>query len=248
MIHTLKFIFLFLILTYPIFGQRADFYDPYDYSMKNYKGGDNVGQDNYREYDLPPKFQKPALVTPKNVQRQSDYNSLLQGQQIGIRRSPSPTQNQIPQTNNLPINPLTGEINPEAILRQRETERLKKEKKREFLNREIEPYTETRARRMAIIFLTTLPFSIPLSVGITYLIGQMNGNGNFLKTTPGFMFTALIASGFSAANMIADINRYDEYMKNKRENNVDIPPIDQQSLLNKNNLLNFSFTIGSKSF
>ena len=76
----------------------------------------------------------------------------------------------------------------------------------------------------------------------------MNGNGNFLKTTPGFMFTALIASGFSAANMIADINRYDEYMKNKRENNVDIPPIDQQSLLNKNNLLNFSFTIGSKSF
>ena len=35
-------IFLILILTFPVFAQRGDFYDTYDYNMKNQKGGDTA--------------------------------------------------------------------------------------------------------------------------------------------------------------------------------------------------------------
>ena len=251
--YFMKVLFLFLIISIPLLAQRGDFYDPYDYSMNNYKGGDNVGDENYKEYELPPKNEKPALITPKNVQRQTDINSLLQGQIIGLRRNATPNQNQIPQTSNLPINPITGAINPEAILKQREKEKLAKEKKRQFLNREIEPYTETRERRMEIIFLTTLPFAIVLSAGITVLLGNANSNPlilqqSFIRTTPGFVFVSLLATGFSAANMISDINAYDEHMKNKKENNANLPHSDQSQFYKNQSNFNFSFVIGSKDF
>jgi uncharacterized short protein YbdD (DUF466 family) len=243
-------IFLILILTFPVFAQRGDFYDTYDYNMKNQKGGDTAGDGNYKEYDLPPKFQKPPLVTPKNVQRQPDLSSLMQGQQNSIRRTNNQAQNPMqPQTNNLPIDPITGKINPEAIARQREKDRINKEKKRQFLNRDIEPYVETRGRRMEIIFLTTFPFAAALSVGITILVGRASGDANFLKTTQGFAFAVLCAGGFSAANMISDINTYDEYMKNKKETNPNLPPPDSQGQLYKpQQNFNFSFIVGSKSF
>jgi hypothetical protein len=246
--------FLFILLfCLPLFAQRADFYDTYDYNMKNYKGGDNVGEGSYKEYELPPKNQKPALVTPKNVQRQPELNSLLQGQ-IGIRRSNNQAQNPTPQMDNLVINPVTGKINPDALLRQREKEKQNKEKKRQFANREIEPYVETRARRMEIIFLTTFPFAVALSVGITVLLGSVHGNQlilqqSFIKSTPGFAFVTLLACGFSTANVISDINAYDAYMKNKKEANPNLPPPEIQSQLFKNQPnINFSFVVGSVNF
>jgi uncharacterized short protein YbdD (DUF466 family) len=244
-------IFIILLTAMPILAQRGDFYDAYDYNLKNQKGGDAAGEGNFKEYDLPPKFQKPALVAPKNVQRQPDLSSLLQGQQNSIRKNNNQAQNPAAQqTSNLPIDPITGKINPDAIARQREKEKQNKEKKRQFLNRDIEPYTETRGRRMEIIFLTTLPFAAALSVGITVLVGRASGNENFLKTTQGFAFAVICSGALSATNMISDINAYDEYMKNKRENNPNLPPhSDSQSLLNKNQpSFNFSFVVGSKSF
>ncbi len=246
----MKKIILLLFLSSPLIAQRGDFYDAYDYNMKNQKGGDAAEEGNYKEYDLPPKNQKPALVTPKNVQRQPDLSSLMQGQQNSIRKTNNQAQNPLTQqTDNLPINPITGKINPEAIARQREKEKLSKEKKRQFLNRDIEPYTETRARRMEIIFLTTFPFAAALSVGITVLVGRASGDFSFLKTTQGFAFAVLCTGALSTANMISDINAYDEYMRNKKENNPTLPPPDTQSQLYKNQPnFNFSFVIGSKNF
>ena len=242
---------LILFISIPLFAQRGDFYDAYDYNMKNQKGGDPAGDGSFKEYDLPPKFQKPPLVAPKNVQRQPDLSALLQGQQNSIRRNNNQSQNPTAQqTSNLPIDPVTGKINPEAIARQREKDKQNKEKKRQFLSRDIEPYTETRGRRMEIIFLTTLPFAAALSVGITVLIGTASGNENFLKSTQGFAFAVLCSGALSATNMISDINAYDEYMRNKKENNPNLPPPpDSQSQLFKNQTnFNFSFVVGSKNF
>ncbi|MBL0265843.1 MAG: hypothetical protein IPQ05_18740 [Leptospiraceae bacterium] len=183
------------------------------------------------------------------MQRQPDLSSLMQGQQNSIRRTNDQSQNPMqPQISNLPIDPITGKINPEAIARQREKDRINKEKKRQFLNRDIEPYVETRGRRMEIIFLTTFPFAAALSVGITILVGRASGDVNFLKTTQGFAFAVLCAGGFSAANMISDINTYDEYMKNKKENNANLPPQTKSQFIKPTTNFNFSFIVGSKSF
>ncbi|HMV43082.1 MAG TPA: hypothetical protein PKD50_11140, partial [Leptospiraceae bacterium] len=190
----MKKILLGIILSIPLFAQRADFYDTYNYDMRNMKLGDSK-DGVYRDYDMPPKFQKPPLVNPKTVQRQPDISSLLQGQ-TSIRSSNNQSQNPVAsQTNNLPIDPVTGKINPDAIARQREKEKQNKEKKRQFLNREIEPYTETRGRRMEIIFLTTFPFAAAFSVGVTVVIGSIMGNNTYIKTTPGFFMAILGATG-----------------------------------------------------
>lgn len=248
----IRFLFI-LFFTIPLLAQRGDFYDTYDYNMKNYRGAESISDENYKEYELPPKFKKPALVSPKNVQIPSDFNSLIQGP-IGIRRSTNQAQNPTAQTDKLLINPITGTVNLNAITKQREKEKASKEKKEQFLKREIEPYTETRSRRMEIIFLTTLPFAAALSVGITTLLGNAKGNPllfqkHFIKSTPGFAFVFLLTTAFSATNMISDINYYDEYMKNKKENNVDMPGIGHQSQLHKvEYMIHFSFELGSKNF
>lgn len=241
----MKIILLVFFISLPLFSQRADFYDTYDYSMKNYKGGDNVGEDSYKEYDIPPTFQKPPLVSPRGVQRPIDQSSLLQGQ-IGIRRSANPPKDPSAQLNKMPINPITGAVNLDAIAKQREAAKKDKEKKRQFLSREIEPYFETRERRMEIIFLTTFPFAAAFSMGLVFLAG--GGTNSLIKTNPGFVFIMFSATGLSVANMISDINNYDTYMKNKKENNTELPHNDEQSQLYRNKNFNFSFVIGSKSF
>lgn len=239
-----KILFIFF-LTLSISAQRADFYDTYDYDMKNYKGGDNVGEDSYKEYNVPPTLQKPPLVSPKSVQRPVEASSLLQGQ-IGIRRSANPPKDPSAQLNKMPVNPITGAINIDAIAKQRETAKKDKEKKRQFLNREVEPYFETRSRRMEIIFLTTFPFAVGFSMGLVFLAG--GGDNSLIKTNAGFIFIMFSATGLSVANMISDINYYDDYMKNKKERNVDLPHNDEQSQIYKNKNFNFSLVIGSKNF
>lgn len=246
----MKIILISLFFSISLFAQRADFYDTYNYDMRNMKLGDS-GDGVYRDYDQPPKFQKPALVNPKSVQRQPDISSLLQGQ-TSIRSSNNQSQNPVAsQTSNLPIDPVTGRVNPDAIARQREKERQSKEKKRQFLNREIEPYTETRGRRMEIIFLTTFPFAAAFSAGITILYGRAIGNFTFIKTTQAFFMVILGATGLSAANMMSDIRSYDEYMKNKKETNPlpPSPPEETQSQLYKGQVnYSFSLVFGQKNF
>ena len=74
-------------------------------------------------------FKSQLFVSPKNVQRQTGFKCFNSGQQNSIRRNNNQSQNQATQqTSNLPIDPVTGKINPEAIARQREKEKQNKER------------------------------------------------------------------------------------------------------------------------
>lgn len=253
----MNFCFLFFIFSISLFSQRADFYDTYDYNLRNLKGGETLGnEENYREYDLPPKFQKQPLIDPKNVRRQQDLSSLLQGR-TGIRQSANqqnggqPTQNQ-----NLPFNPITGQVDPAAILQQREKQKLAKERKERLLHSEKEPYTETRERRMEVIFTTTFPFAFAFMTVLAYAIDLDRVNENrskaffepkdktrFINTTPGFLFVSLGATVLSGVNAYIDIKYYDDYMRKKELNKAS--SIDE---LNSEKNYSMSFTLGSKNF
>ena len=69
------------------------------------------------------------------------------------------------------------------------------------------------------------------------------------KKLQGFAIAVLGSGALAATNMISDINAYDEYMRNKKENNPNLPPPENQSQLFKNQPnFNFSLTIGTKTF
>jgi hypothetical protein len=247
-----KFCFIFFILLISIFAQRTDFYDTYDYNLRNLKGADSGGnEENFKEYDVPPSFQKPPLISPKNVQRQPDLSSLLQGR-IGVRQSAN-QQNQgqpVPNQAALPFNPLTGQLNPEAILQQREKEKKSKERKNQLLHSEKELYSETRDRRMQVIFLTTFPFAGLFAIGLASLIDtnarnlfQSKNNQRFINTTGGFFFVMGFATLVSGTNAYLDIKYYDEYMRNKETNAVS-----SSDELKAFRNINISFTVGEISF
>ena len=200
------------------------------------------------------------MISPKNVQRQPDLNSLQQGK-IGIRKSAN-QQNQgqpVPNQAALPFNPLTGQLNPEAILQQREKEKKARERKNQLLHSEKELYSETRERRMQVIFLTTFPFAGLLAMGLANLIdgNRVSNNQNknifevferknnlrFINTTGGFFFVMGFATLVSGTNAYLDIKYYDEYMRNKETNAVSSSD-ELKSFKN----INFSFTFGTVSF
>lgn len=247
---------MLIFFSFSLYAQRSDFYDVYDYDLKNYKGSSGTDE-SFREYNVPPKFTKPPLVTPKNVQRPVD--SSIMTQQAGIRKAATGQQQQGQQgqqvqqgmqqgqqgvqqqgTSNLPFNPLTGQFNPEAYREQQEKKNAEKEKRKQFMLREKEPYTETRTRRMEIIFYTSLPFTTAFAAGLAYLIDSAAGGG-FYKSTEGAAFVTLTATGLALANSIRDINYYDEYMKKKEAAAPDYST-SQNLPLERN--YQFSFTLG----
>ncbi len=253
----MKYFFLFLIFSLGLFSQRADFYDTYDYNLRNLKGGETLGNDeNFKEYNLPPSFQKPPLINPKNVRRQQDLSSLLQGR-TGIRQSANQQSGGQPtQSQNLPFNPLTGQVNPEAILQQREKQKQAKERKERLLHSEKEPYSETRERRMEVIFTTTIPFAFAFMTVLAYAIDLDRVNENkdkkffeqkdktrFINTTPGFLFVSIGATMLSGVNAFIDIKYYDDYMRKKELNKAS-----SMDEFNSGKNYSMSFTIGSIHF
>jgi hypothetical protein len=142
----------------------------------------------------------------------SSVKNTTSTQKIPSRRNTQ--QQQQANTNNLPINPITGELNVDAILRNQESSKQKKElvkKMRDEKSKEI--YTESQLRRSEIIFFTTLPFAVGGSVAISLLIN--NFNNGFYKSNAGAAFVGISAIGFSFANVYLDRVTVNEFVKEK---------------------------------
>ncbi len=245
---------IFLFLRFSIYSQvRDDFYDPYDFNLRNYEGGEKVGKDYdyYKEYTLPPKTKKPSLITPKNPNPPVDPLAILptpggirtttqvqqfqsQGSQTGQKQTPI-------------INPMTGEINYEAIRKNQEESKLKKDrlKKQRDAFEKREPYTETKSRRFEIIFFMTLPFALAL----TYIIASVR---KFQKTANGTLFVGLGSIGLSLLNAFNDRSKFEEYEKNKSPEEKNFQPDHEKDDLswniNSKNNLNVYFYVGGKNF
>jgi hypothetical protein len=212
---TFFFVLIQIILTLPLFAQgRSDFYDNYDYSLRNYNGGETIGSEGFQDYKLPRPRKKPGLLEPKSVQPPSDP-TLLIPPATGLRRAAiTNTEQQQASTNNLPINPITGELNVDAILRNQESSKQKKEmvkKLRDEKSKEI--YKESQLRRSEIIFFTTFPFAVGGSVAISLFIN--NFSNGFYKSNAGAAFVAVSAIGFSFANVYLDRLTVSEFEKEK---------------------------------
>ncbi len=213
---TFLFVLFQIILLFPLLAQgRSDFFDNYDYSLRNYNGGETIASDEFQDYKLPRPRKKPGLLEPKSVQLQADP-TLLVPPSTGLRRSATTNtqQQQLGNVNNLPINPITGELNVDAILKKQESSKQKKDlvkKLREEKSKEI--YTESRLRRSEIIFFTTLPFAVAGSAAIGLLIN--NFSNGFYKSNAGAAFVAVSAIGFSFANVYLDRLNVSEFEKEK---------------------------------
>jgi hypothetical protein len=213
---TLFFVLIQIILALPLYTQgRSDFYDNYDYSLRNYNGGETIGSEGFQDYKLPRPRKKPGLLEPKSVQLPADP-SLLVPPATGLRRAATTNTQQQQQAslNNLPINPITGELNVDAILRNQESSKQKKDmvkKLRDEKSKEI--YKESQLRRSEIIFFTTLPFAVGGSVAISLFIN--NFSNGFYKSNAGAAFVAVSAIGFSFANVYLDRVTVNEFEKER---------------------------------
>ena len=203
----------YIILFFSIFSSmwfspqaqgRSDFFDNYDYSLRNYKGGESLREDSYQEYKLPRPRKKQTLLEPKNVRRELD-TSMIVPPPAGLRRTTTTSANTLNanNVNSLPVNPFTGELNVEAILKNQDEKRQKKENtKRIREEREKEIYSESGLRRSEIIFFTTIPFAIGGSAAVALFIN--NFSSGFYKSNLGALFVASSAIGISATNVYLD--------------------------------------------
>ncbi|WP_078128345.1 hypothetical protein [Leptospira alexanderi] len=210
----------FLILSFLnpdlLFSQsQTDFSDPYDFNLRNYK--DSPTREVYQEYTIPPAFKKPALISPKNVQIPFETPFPSTG---GLRRTANPNTER--RQENL-INPLTGNINVEAIL-QRQAQQADKKKKQNQIHEE-EKYTETTLRRFSIIFFMTLP----ITLGFGYAIAsnaKVQGVHKFQKTFGGSVFIFTFGTSLAFANAWHDMKEYESM---KKENQPESPPVEPTS-------------------
>ena len=237
-----RFFFVFIIFVLNLYSQdRSDFFDPFDHNLRNYQGKSGFGVDDkeFQEYTLPPKSQNPNsltgssqnLITPKNVQIPQTFSSLLINpiSNTGSQRKVSPN------VNNPSVNPLTGEVNTEAMLKAQQEKKVKQEKLKELKkNRKIKPYTETKFRRMQIVFFLTLPFSALFSYGFASVYGEyLNNvrNGNlpgyfpkshrrFQNTFEGGIFMLTGAVTLAMLNAYVDSKRVEEYKNTKAKQSV----------------------------
>ncbi|EKS00289.1 hypothetical protein LEP1GSC125_2913 [Leptospira mayottensis 200901122] len=216
----IKLTTVFLILSFfnpgLLFSQsQTDFSDPYDFNLRNYK--DSPTREVYQEYTIPPAFKKPALISPKNVQIPFETPFPSTG---GLRRTVNPNTER--KQENL-INPLTGNINVEAIL-QRQAQQADKKKKQNQIHEE-EKYTETTLRRFSIIFFMTLP----ITLGFGYAIAsnaKVQGVHKFQKTFGGSVFIFTFGTSLAFANAWHDMKEYESM---KKENQPESPPVEPTS-------------------
>jgi hypothetical protein len=199
-----------MLLCIPILSQRSDFYDTYDYDLRNQKV--ETGQeDSYQLYNLPAKRPKRELIDPKKVQKDFDVSALIP-QNSPFRSAPTNVN-----PNSSPVNVFTGEINVQAILKNQEDKKREKEAKLKALEDFERPvYKESDFRRGEIIFLMTLPFALGAS---SILVGlfELNQTG-FIKTPTAALIVGFGSIGLSIGNVWLDYHRNLEYREDKRLN------------------------------
>lgn len=240
------FFILFALFCSAVFSQRSDFYDAYDYDLRNYKA--EYEGEKFREYQLPPKRDKPALINPKDVRRPFDPNMMIPPP-AGLRR---PVQAQNFNFANSPVNPLTGDLNPSAILGNQNNGRQKREEqKKQIEEASKKAYTETPYRRGEIIFFTTLPFASAIAIGAALLVDAATGankrnkitgkrNFSFYRSSGGAAFVGLTAVGLSFGNVYLDRLQVEEFEKQKKIN----PELDRHLGYD----FRMDFTLGQISF
>lgn len=202
--------------SYPLLAQnQSDFSDPYDYNLRNYK--EEKSPDGFREYAIPQKFDKPPLVSPRNVQVpfQNGLPSATGTQ--GTRRTTNPVVN---RNDEGLFNPVTGEINTEALERQQEQARERKRRLEEF-GKDQEPYTESRLRRFSIIFFMTLPLAAGFSYGTLSAV-----NPGYQKTFEGGWIVFGVATTLAFSNAWLDLRDYDQMkLENQPKSPVPNPTV-----------------------
>ncbi len=221
------FLILILVVT-NLFAQRTDFYDPYDYDLRNQKVK-TLEEEKFKIYNLPPKRQVRPSLNPKKVQKDLDFSSIVP-QNTPFRVAP---QNQ--NLNNSPVNLYTGEINVEQILKNEEEKQRQKESKLKNLqNFEKLIYSESKWRRGEIIFLMTFPFSLGFTA---ILVSAINySQPGFIRTPQATILLSVGSIGLSLGNVYLDFLRYNDYMKEKQKN----PNMDKA--------LEFYFSVGKFHF
>ncbi|TGM01909.1 hypothetical protein [Leptospira jelokensis] len=215
-------VIIFTLAMGPLLGQTKEgFYDTNNYDLRNIPSSDpesNVLQD----VTLPPKFETPVLATPKNVKTQYSGIDSIPGAGALMNSRPSSTtsgQNQnnpysLSNVQNSVINPLTGEINEQALQNQLQKSRtkreLKKKQKEEFDEEAV--YEETKFRRGYIIFFLTLPFALLASAGGVALLPVAMQKS---AVASGILITGSL--GLSGANVYVDQQRLEEYREKKKQ-------------------------------
>lgn len=201
------FFLFFFLLNLSLFPQRSDFFDPYDYDLRNQKIP-SLEEEKFQLYNLPPKRSPRPNIHPKKVQKDLD-SSLIIPQNTPFRTAPNNLN-----LNNSPINLFTGEINAEQILKNEERKRKAKEEKLKAQeNFEQKTYSETRFRRGEIIFFMTFPFALGLSAIVVSAINF--SQPGFARTPTASMILGVGSIGLSLGNVYLDAIRYDEYLQEK---------------------------------
>ncbi|GBF43283.1 hypothetical protein LPTSP2_25800 [Leptospira ellinghausenii] len=205
----------------PVYGQTKEgFYDTNNYDLRNIPNSDpesNV----LKDVTLPPKFETPVLATPKNAKTQySGIESIPGAGALMNSRTPAnSSQNasnpySLSNAQNSPINPLTGEINEQALQNQlqksRTKQELKKKQKEEFDEDAV--YEETKFRRGYIIFFLTLPFALIASAGGVALLPVALQKS---AVASGILITGSL--GLSGANVYVDQKRLEEHREKKKQ-------------------------------
>ncbi|MCT8334021.1 hypothetical protein NUH30_10075 [Leptospira sp. 85282-16] len=212
-------IIVFSLAMGPLFGQTKEgFYDTNNYDLRNLPKSDpesNILPD----VTIPPKFETPALATPKNVRTQyTGIDSIPgAGALLNSRTTSNSSQNSANPYNltgsqSLPINPLTGEINEQALQNQLQKSRVKQELKKKLKEEfdEDAVYEETKFRRAYIIFFLTLPFALGASAAVASAFA-------IEKTIAGSIVMIGGSTGLSSANVYADRQRLEEHREKKKQ-------------------------------
>ncbi|MDX1960635.1 MAG: hypothetical protein SFU98_18835 [Leptospiraceae bacterium] len=243
----MRFLIFFFLFKFALLSQgRSDFYDSYDYDLRNYKGGGTLtGSDYYREFKIPPQKRSNPLITPKSVVRPTDPNLIIPSAS-GFRRPTTSTS----QTNitSLPVNPITGELNIEAILKSQDAAKQKKEEQKK-IRESFEPsaYKETKERRAEIIFLMSYPFALAIAAGIGAMIDAATPEPRNIfgrRTVRGWVYTPTGGAFiFGTSLALAGANTYlDRLRIEEREKKSGLGFL--ESISDRR----VEFTIGEKSF
>ncbi|MCW7461178.1 hypothetical protein [Leptospira limi] len=210
---------VFTLVFGPVYGQTKEgFYDTNNYDLRNIPNSDPESN-ILKDVTLPPKFETPVLATPKNVKTQySGIDSIPgAGSLMNSRTTGNSSQNasnpySLTNAQNSPINPLTGEINEQALQNQlqksRTKQELKKKQKEEFDEDAV--YEETKFRRGYIIFFLTLPFALGASAAVA-------GAFAVEKTIVGSIILIGGSTGLSGTNVYLDQKRLEEHREKKKQ-------------------------------
>jgi hypothetical protein len=199
---------------------KEGFYDTNNYDLRNVPGYDPEGN-VLKDIDQPLSFQRPDLATPKDVRTKYDPTLSIPGAGATLPQSgqTQPSNNQYQTSGNAalnksPINPLTGEVNPNALQNQGTRSRNKKDaekKMREEFDEE-SVYEEDKFRRGYIIFFLTLPFALGASAAIAAGVAQV-----FIHAGPVAESMVMIfgTGGLGGTNVYLDQQRLEENRKKK---------------------------------